>query len=168
MCSGSWLPGNTVKLHPLPCLVMFLSSSLHSAISPLQELGLSLDDFNYQTTASIISREIQAQLNDTDFQFLGVSVSSWNTLSIWSIVSTSGCTHVQTICNDHRYLGQQDRCKKIDVTSPYFIAIPYGGKFSRAQIFANHQKTHQGKNFAIFIFVTRSRYLTTPPTICRM
>ena len=46
--------------------------------------------------------------------------------------------------------------------------VPYSGKFSRAQIFANHQQTRQEKNFAIFIFATRSRYLTTPPTISRM
>ena len=46
--------------------------------------------------------------------------------------------------------------------------IPYSGKFSRAQIFANHQQTRQEKNFAIFIFAIRSRYLTTPPTISRM
>ena len=43
--------------------------------------------------------------------------------------------------------------------------VPYSGKFSRAQIFMNHQQTHQEKNFAIFIFATRSRYPTTPPTI---
>ena len=38
-----------------------------------------------------------------------------------------------------------------------YARLPYSGKFSRAQIFANHQKTRQGKNFAIFIFATRSR-----------
>ena len=32
----------------------------------------------------------------------------------------------------------------------------------------NHQQTRQEKNFAIFIFATRSRYLTTPPTISCM
>ena len=46
--------------------------------------------------------------------------------------------------------------------------IPYSGKFSRAQIFVNHWQTRQEINFAIFIFATRSRYLTTPPTISRM
>ena len=46
--------------------------------------------------------------------------------------------------------------------------IPYSGKFLRAQIFVNHQQTRQEKNFVIFIFATRSRYLTTPPTISRM
>ena len=46
--------------------------------------------------------------------------------------------------------------------------LPYSGKFLRAQIFANHQQTRQEKNFAIFIFATRSRYLTTPPTISHM
>ena len=34
--------------------------------------------------------------------------------------------------------------------------------------FREHQQTRQEKNFAIFIFATRSRYLTTPPTIFRM
>ena len=47
-------------------------------------------------------------------------------------------------------------------------ALPHSWKFSRAEIFANHQQTRQEKNFAIFIFATRSRYLTTPPTISRM
>ena len=45
------------------------------------------------------------------------------------------------------------------------IYVPYSGKFSRAQIFMNHQQTCLEK---IFIFATRSRYLTTPPTILRM
>ena len=53
----------------------------------------------------------------------------------------------------------------LTIVNPY---IPYSGKFSQAQIFANHQQTRQEKNFAIFIFATRSRYLTTPPTISRM
>jgi len=41
----------------------------------LVDAGLSLEDFSYQTTAWNISQEIQAQLNNTDFQFRGVSVS---------------------------------------------------------------------------------------------
>ena len=45
--------------------------------------------------------------------------------------------------------------------------IPYSGKFSRAQIFVNQQRTLQENNFAILI-ATRSRYLTTPPTISGM
>ena len=47
-------------------------------------------------------------------------------------------------------------------------AIPYSGKFLRAQIFANHQQTRQGINFVIFILATRSQYLTTLPTIPHM
>ena len=49
----------------------------------------------------------------------------------------------------------------------YNCVLPYSGKFSRAQIFANHQQIRQENNFTIFIFATRSRYLTTPPTIPR-
>ena len=54
-----------------------ISSLSNSALSPLQDLGLSLDNFNYQTTARNISQEIQAQLNDKNFRFVGVSVC-WN------------------------------------------------------------------------------------------
>jgi len=45
------------------------------SVLPLADIGLSLEDFNYQTTAWNISQEIQAQLNNTDFKFRGVSVS---------------------------------------------------------------------------------------------
>jgi len=48
-----------------------LAFAMNRSISPLQESGLSLEDFSYQTTAQNISQEIQAQLNDTDF--VGVS-----------------------------------------------------------------------------------------------
>ena len=62
--------------------------------------------------------------------------------------------------NEELFLSAFQSCNPIS----HFI-IPYSGKFSRAQIFANHQQTRQEKNFAIFIFATRSRYPTTPPTI---
>ena len=42
--------------------------------------------------------------------------------------------------------------------------VPNSKKFSRAKIFTNRQQTLQEK-FATFIFATRSRCLTTPPTI---
>ena len=42
--------------------------------------------------------------------------------------------------------GQEAGLRKWD------MRIPYSGKFSRTQIFANHQQTRQEKNFAIFIF----------------
>ena len=63
-----------------------------------------------------------------------------------------------------RFSTPGDRLHKNSRTS-LPLGLPYSGKFSREQIFANHQQTRQEKNFAIFIFATRSRYPTTPPTI---
>ena len=64
-----------------------------------------------------------------------------------------------------KWLIRHSRIKYMHIHVHVYV-IPYSGKFSRAQIFANHQRTRQEKKFAIFIFTTRSRYLTTPPTFC--
>ena len=50
-----------------------------------------------------------------------------------------------------------------------FVCIPYSGKFFASTNFRESPTNTPGKNFCDFYFrVTRSRYLTTPPTIFRM
>ena len=75
------------------------------------------------------------------------------------------CECCQCLCDGGVESCNNGHCKVVILQT---LSLPYSGKFSRAQIFANHQQTRQEKNFAIFIFATRSRYLTTPPTISRM
>ncbi len=77
---GSWplfLPHQLKNSFPLPLqdstLLMYVYVVGLRSIPYLVERNISIENFSYNT-GKVISDEIQAQLNDSTFDFIGVSV----------------------------------------------------------------------------------------------